>query len=146
MMKSIEIVSYIYKRCKRKKIIVNNTKIQKLLYCCYGAFLSQGKPLFDEHPRAWKYGPVFPKVFKFIYNKGLSELSVINVDLIPKEIKELLNVIVDYFGKYSSMQLVKWSTDVGSPWYSIIVLQKKGYGSFFSQNEIKDYFKYYVFQ
>lgn len=37
---SREIAALIAKECKKKGISYNNTKIQKLLYCCYGVMLA----------------------------------------------------------------------------------------------------------
>ena len=40
-------------------------KLQKLLYYCQGYSLGlTGKPLFNDHIEAWKYGPVVRKVYQ----------------------------------------------------------------------------------
>ena len=65
---SRDVAAYIAQQCDVCGITYNNTKIQKLLYCAYGLHLAKdlGR-ICDEHPRAWNFGPVFPKVFKYIY-------------------------------------------------------------------------------
>ncbi len=61
---SRDVAAYIAQQCRTKGIEYNNTKIQKLLYCAYGILLAwAGEHICDEYPRAWDYGPVFPKVF-----------------------------------------------------------------------------------
>lgn len=47
--------------------LLNKTQINKLLFICYGMYLAAtgGKVLFeDDTPKAWPYGPVFPRVYK----------------------------------------------------------------------------------
>ncbi|PPS23147.1 Panacea domain-containing protein [Brachyspira murdochii] len=144
--KSIEIAAYIYNRCINKNFSgINNTKIQKLLYCCYGSVLAANSDrLCDEYPRAWNYGPVFPKVFKFINKKGIENLSEVGIPNIPDDIKNIMDITIDFFGKFSSTQLSNWSHEEGSPWHSVIVLQKNKYGAFIPDDSIKDYFEHYV--
>lgn len=144
--KSIEIAAYIYNRCIDKNFSgINNTKIQKLLYCCYGSVLAANdNRLCDEYPRAWTHGPVFPKVFKFIDKRGIKKLSEIEIPDIPNDIKNIMDIIIDFFGKFSSTQLSDWSHEVGSPWHSVIELQKNKYGAFIPDNSIKEYFEHYV--
>lgn len=67
MFTSLDVAAYIAQECDRRGYTYNNTKIQKLLYVAYGVMLAwQNERICDEYPRAWPYGPVFPKVFKFI--------------------------------------------------------------------------------
>ena len=57
---SLQATAYIVKRCDEKGIALNVTKLQKLMFCCYGAVLGKfGLRLIDEYPVAWQYGPVF---------------------------------------------------------------------------------------
>ena len=69
---SLQVMAYIIKRCKQKGIYVNITKLQKLLYCCYGVVLAKfGVRLTDERPEAWQYGPVFPETLRSIQFFGI---------------------------------------------------------------------------
>ena len=48
---TIEVLSYIVRRCAEKSVPVNGTKVQKLLYCRYGVvFAAFGIKLIDEFP------------------------------------------------------------------------------------------------
>ena len=43
---------------------LNMSQIQVMLYIAYGVWLAQNDDrLFEEHPQAWQYGPVFPRVY-----------------------------------------------------------------------------------
>ena len=66
---SRDIAAYIAQQLVQRGIKYDNTKIQKLLYCAYGLSLAKNLGrICDEYPRAWNYGPDFPKVFKYIHN------------------------------------------------------------------------------
>ena len=143
---SLVIASYIEKKCKDNKFYdLNNTKIQKLLYCCYGSVLAiKNKRLCLEYPRAWQYGPVFPKVFK--YFKKNKTFNKISPPEFQTDIKSILDMVIEFFGKFNSGQLSDWSHEEGSPWHSVIKLQGKKFGSFIPDEDIKDYFEHYVIE
>lgn len=55
-------VAYVVGRCDELCIVLNITKLQKLLYCCYGTVLGGiGQRLVDESSVAGPYGPSFPQ-------------------------------------------------------------------------------------
>lgn len=116
---SNDVMAYILGLCQEKGFAWNVTKAQKLLYCCYGTILAGfNQRLTEENPRAWQFGPVFPRTFNGIkkgrvvpgVDHGFS--SRCNPDWLP-----LINQTVDFFGKYSAIQLSQWSHKKGSPWY-----------------------------
>ena len=75
---SLHVASYIANLCEKNGLSYNNTKIQKLLYCAYGCILAAyNQRLCDERPRAWKHGPVFPRVFAYInyYRPGFTPIG-----------------------------------------------------------------------
>lgn len=58
---SREIAALIAKECKKKGISYNNTKIQKLLYCCYGVMLAwKNARICDEYPPLMAVRPCIP--------------------------------------------------------------------------------------
>ncbi len=143
---SIEVASLIAKICAEKQYTWNNTKIQKLLYCCYGCFLAAYEErLCDEYPRAWQYGPVFPRVFNHIHKKRCFPLAnTPAVDNIPEEHKKFLEQVIDTFGEYQAAALSRWTHKEGSPWsqvvYGIEGGLAQGLNSFIPDDIIKDYF------
>lgn len=145
---SLDIASWIARTCNEFRYHYNNTKIQKLLYCCYGSVLAAyGTRLCDEYPRAWQYGPVFPRVFNYI-KKRRGEISVYNLDFeVTPDEDIFLHKVIEVFGKYDAVPLSEWTHKAGSPW-DIVVNRIDGEGGGL-QNIIPDdliarYFKEYV--
>lgn len=136
---SIDMAAHIARICIMNNYNYNNTKIQKLLYCCYGCFLAKyNERLVDEHPRAWQYGPVFPRVFSFIQKKkDLMERTPIT-DL-PNEQENFLKNIINVFGKYNAVPLSEWSHEKGSPWDQVV--SEHGLNQFIPDDIIQKYFK-----
>lgn len=62
---SKDIASFVVKFCAVQNYFINLTKLQKLIFCCYGVALAEGNiRICKEHPKAWDHGPVFPQVYK----------------------------------------------------------------------------------
>ena len=117
---SLQVMAYIVDMCRKQHIEVNVTKLQKLLYCCYGVALAQlGIRLTKESPQAWQYGPVFPKTLEYFRKhpiESLTDSSVLETTA-SDELKKLLIGTLTYFGQFSASQLSTWSHQIGSPWY-----------------------------
>lgn len=74
---SNDVMAYIHDYCAKNNIYVNVTKLQKLLYCCYGVVLAAlDERLTSEHPQAWEHGPVFPRTFNAIKKQKLSSYGI----------------------------------------------------------------------
>lgn len=138
---SLQTMAYIIKKCRELKIPYNITKLQKLMYCCYGVTLATiGTPLCNEQPEAWQYGPVFPDVLKYMQANGIDKTGnkVIDAD-IPEEVSKLIVGTITFFGEFTASQLSSWSHRCGSPWYQAsaggVNLKTK-----ISDVAIKDYF------
>ena len=117
---SLHAASYIANLCEKNRLAYNNTKIQKLLYCAYGCFLVvYKKRLCDEHPRAWKHGPVFPRVFAYI-NKRNDILTLCPKLDVSEETCKLLEDVVKIFGQYSASALSAWTHKEKSPWDMVV--------------------------
>ena len=124
---SRDIAAYIAKQCDACGIRYNNTKIQKLLYCVYGCYLAWKKEwICDEYPRAWKYGPVFPKVFNYFHkHQGISQFSSVIQDSADSDVKDVIaDLVIPNFAKYPASQLSAWTHKPGSPWDKTV----NGYG------------------
>lgn len=104
---------------------LNKTQMQKLLFMCYGFYLAKaGKPLFsDDSPKAWPFGPVFPRVNKkFIPGVKPSEISTEkqkNFSANPKAL-DIVAKVVEKFYKVSAHDLSEWSHKEGGPWSKTI--------------------------
>lgn len=63
---SIDVAAFIAKYVANKNQYINLTKLQKLMYCVYGAVLAfTGDHICKEHPKAWEHGPVFCKLYDY---------------------------------------------------------------------------------
>ena len=102
-----------------KGIVLNVTKVQKILYIVYGYFLANyNHVLLSEQPKAWPYGPVFPRTRKKVdYGVPLKldneEFKEISND---GKVTELFNNIIDKYSKFTASQLSDWSHMKGGPW------------------------------
>lgn len=138
---SIDFAAHIARLCDKFGYYYNNTKIQKLLYCCYGCILAKyGERIVEEYPRAWQYGPVFPKVFKFI-NKKKNLLERHEITDIPPEKEEFIKDVVETFGKYKAVSLSEWTHKDGSPWDVVVNKMGEGLHGFIPDDIIQEYFK-----
>lgn len=104
-------------------VILSKTQLQKLLFIFYGVSLAKDKkPFSDDTPKAWPYGPVFPRVYKR-YRETIptelleSEKSAFMQDL--DLLKSAVNV-VDNYVHHSAYTLSDWSHRPGSPWSETI--------------------------
>ena len=71
----------------------------------------------DEYPRLWPYGPVFPKVFNYIHKYGdIANFSTDISKVSTPENKEVIESVLNAFGKYDATSLSSWSHTEGSPW------------------------------
>lgn len=119
---SVDMAKYIIAEAKSQRLMMNVTKLQKLLYIVYGVYLSLcNERLVNELPQAWPYGPVFPTTRRRFsdYDFTGSETSV------PAEMKEndnltqILNFVLSNFGSWTASQLVAWTHKDDSPWTRI---------------------------
>lgn len=145
---SLQMMAYIIKRCRALHIDINATKLQKLMYCCYGVTLARlDCRLCDESPEAWQFGPVFPRTLITMKNNGLtgfeSIVPAVDSSLIPTEISSVIDRTLEFFGKYSASQLSMWSHLDGSPWSICSNKGKCLYGQI-DDSTIRTYFNEHV--
>lgn len=116
---SSEVMAYVLNFAKKGGHPLNKTQAQKILYCCYGAILAKfDERLTDEHPKAWPYGPVFPRTINAI-DKGRLTLDMADSFEVncPKEWLNLIDKTIRTFWNYTASQLSNWSHIKDSPWY-----------------------------
>lgn len=114
--RSLDVSLLLAATANQRKIVVNHTKIQKLLFLVYGSYLSvYGKRLLDEHPQCWPYGPVFPKLRERFLNEDFAEVSLADRRISNVRSDQKLCGIIDFvlngFGSKSMDQLVDWCVD-----------------------------------
>lgn len=129
----------------KHNVLLNKTQMQKLLFMCYGQALAMtDEPLFvDDTPKAWPFGPVFPRSYRRYEEHIPSDLS--NSDkarfsATPKILKMIAQTVAD-FCHMSAVRLSDWSHAVNGPWYQT-VFTKEGvaWNREIDQNLIKEFF------
>ena len=98
---------------------MTNMKVQKLLYYAQSLHLAlYNEPLFAEEIQAWRYGPVCPPAYKFYSEFEAKQLPIPDKESLlqlPREKKELLEEIWEYFGGYHADKLSDM-THLEFPW------------------------------
>lgn len=113
-----------YLSFNRKRVVLNKTQVNKLLFMCYGTYLARtsGK-MFEEPPKAWPFGPVFPRVYKTFDQKSMPIIIPKENIVLFKQNEEALRICVSVIDKYSNTSaynLSMWSHKEGSPWYQTV--------------------------
>ena len=120
-------------------------KLIKLVYLChgwhYGIF---GTPLLNEEPEAWRYGPVFPKLYQEVKGYVASPVpGLINGgtnDTLTKQQIKLIDMVYDAYKECNGMELTRRIHQRGTPWDRV---WKKGNGinAKISHDLIKEYYE-----
>lgn len=108
-------------------------KLIKLVYIAHGWNLGLfNKPLINESPQAWKYGPVIPSLYDDFksYGNQKIEKEVVKPEL-DENTEKFLNKIWDVYSKYTGIQLSAKTHEPNTPW-SIIWEKAKQYFNNFS--------------
>lgn len=139
---SIKVLAYIIKKCAALGYDINYTKAQKLLYCCYGTVLGQFEiRLCKEHPKAWQYGPAFPRAFRAHHKNDIDFTDdPISKENFNKAVKYVIDETIKFFGNKSASFLSSWTHIKGSPW-SICSNNGKHLYIDIDDEIIKQYFK-----
>ena len=98
MYDSVVIAEFMISLAFEKRIMLNMTKVQKLLYMVYGKFIAEsGKQVLKETPKVWPYGPVFPRVHNKIKLDNVKTLQDPMFDVVKNDIllKETIDKIID---------------------------------------------------
>ena len=112
---SVDVAAYIAKQAVIKNYYIDLTKLQKILFACYGTYLAVTvKRLCIDNPKAWSNGPVFQKVYDFSiknidFMQSLLELPDTLNNSLPVDELKLLDKTVTFFTQYQSFQLVNCS-------------------------------------
>lgn len=129
--RSEDVARLIAATLNERKIMINITKIQKLLYIAYGTWLRvYQNRLLNEHPQAWPYGPVFPTSRNKLTKSGVELVDITRAD-VPQELLDdaelarIVNFVVLHFGKWTAANLTTWAHAPGTPWE--LTTQREGF-------------------
>ena len=126
---------------------VSNLSLQKLAYFCHGWHLAfQNEPLVDEEFEAWKLGPVLPSLYHtykaFSSNPVPPSHPIVALQEplnAESRTSQIIDSVLNAYGKFSSADLVTVSHLPESPW-DIIWKDKNSNGTIPNQ-AILEYFK-----
>jgi len=143
---STTVAKYILSKAQEDRILINMTKLQKLLYIAYGVYMAvKDERLTDESPKAWPYGPVFPSTREKLLRIDFQSFDITNdseCDDIrnDKEMQDLITLVFKAFGEWNSGQLTDWSHSTGSPWDLTTRSKNFKWNNTIPDEYIKDYF------
>jgi uncharacterized phage-associated protein len=152
MVDSIEFAKYIILRTRELNktiepvIRIGETKLHKLLYICDGIMLSAGINFIMENARAWNYGPVYPRVHRWLEKEPDSLASVTEcvpdtVRLLEEIVAEpLVDKVLGTFGNKTAEQLSAWTHRPGGPWELALARGKGIMNAPISKDDMRDYF------
>ncbi len=121
--------------------------LQKILYYAQGFYIAFFKKfLFKDDCQAWIHGPVYVSIYeKYKSFKSANILININDNIkekIEDEKKEILDVIIKYFGYYNGKALEKM-THYETPWINARkgLLPTENSNNIINKNDIEEYFE-----
>ena len=112
---------------------ITHLKIQKITYIAHGWCLALlDRPLLDEEPQAWKYGPVIKSLYHALKRYGSSPVTeqislpalkggkvIDKTPRIPeteKDLLDLLKKVWDVYSEATAAQLVEATHRKNTPW------------------------------
>lgn len=102
-------------------------QIVKLAYIGHGWWLQQtGEPLIEDEVQAWKYGPVFPTIYKMLKPYGrdvvtrkINPLSGERGQNLSDDAKHFLSALVRLYGDFSGIALSNLTHMPDTPWAKV---------------------------
>lgn len=147
---SIEIAQILrWQAYKTQNVLLNKTQLEKLLYITYGIYAAlTGNRLCEENPKAWPFGPVFPRVAKHIDLNTHPTEHVVEEYKSDPNLTRAIDFVIKTYSHTTATVLSAWSHEEDGPWYQTMYkVDEKGNKIKFAWNApidfdlIKDYFK-----
>lgn len=116
---SVTFGKYLVSLANSRQRPLNMTKLQKLVFIIYGHLLAENDHhIVNEHPQAWPFGPVFPRIHKKVDYTKVTPIDDASFNEIQGDegLPQLLEAIIDKYTAYTATQLSSWSHMDGSPW------------------------------
>ena len=148
MIESVDFAKYILLKAKERNLgEINVTKLQKLLYICDGTLLAFDCNAINENARAWYYGPVYPKVYKWFsknpnYTPTIDDIPVSTINEINGgNYDAAINATFTAFGSWNATTLSGWSHQPNSPWSKAIEINNGKMNCIIRKSDMAEYFK-----
>ena len=151
-----KIANYFIDRALTEEVLVDQLKVQKLVYFANGWYLAlEDEPLIIESVEAWKHGPVIPSLYRNLREYGhdpvvrmITDYSdgrplVPEIDASHTRTLNILNRVWEVYGGLTSIQITNMTHKEGSPWnVTYKEMARRGMrNSIIDSNLIRDYFK-----
>lgn len=94
-------------------------QVMKLAYIAHGFTLGlRGRPLLEDDVEAWKLGPVMRRIYHVLPGGSghIREALTFERAELTREDKELVDTVLERYGKYTGLYLSSLTHSVGSPW------------------------------
>jgi len=120
-------------------------KLIKLAYLCQGWMLGlYHQPLVWNDVEAWRYGPVFRELYRYVAGKptiigsvGISSDEKIRGSFDDRE-SDLIDQVYEKYGKKSGLALSALTHAPGSPWD--VTYRERGQNSVIPKDLIEEYY------
>jgi uncharacterized phage-associated protein len=144
LIKTTDIAKDVIFLCTKYGYDFNNTKVQKLIYLFIGFCLMNDVEAIkniDELPKAWQYGPVFPKVYKK-YSSLIGEINNSHILSIndDKMMMDIFEKTIKFWGRVPASKLSEWSHKESSPWDIVINKNKEKWNAVIPLEMMYNYF------
>ena len=129
--KPVEIANTFLAKFSKEQNGISHMKLQKLVYCVHGWWLAYyDDSLLSERPEVWKYGPVFPSLYREFKVYGTNPINeavkpspfddvapvVKNTD---DETQKLIEWVWKRYGHLSAMALSDMTHKEGTAWRKV---------------------------
>jgi uncharacterized phage-associated protein len=144
MLDSIEFARYIIARANQTQtdpIQIDEAKLHKLVYICDGYLCAAGIKLMRESPRAWNFGPIYPRLHKHYRQvaKPCKETTI--KELNKANVMSVVDKVLTTYGNQSNQALALWSIRPGSPWQNALERAWGSMNSPINKNDMQAYFQ-----
>jgi uncharacterized phage-associated protein len=140
---SVRVAEYFLAIAMSKQKQLNTTKVQKLLYILYGYYQAKhNHRILDESPKAWPYGPVFPKTrtkvdYTNVFPPDDERFKELRED---EELCSKIDELIEAYSSYTASRLSEWSHEQGSPWHRTTNGENFGWNTPIPDEYIREYF------
>lgn len=146
------VANALLRKAKSSGAKLSHLKLQKLAFFLHAWNLAlHGKPLIDEQPEAWPYGPVFSTLYSELRSHGSKDIEGFIKEVDPKTGREvalvpnpgdeafwqLVDQVWERYGKLTASQLSSLSHVQGGPW----ALARKDNLDDISNQSIADFYR-----
>jgi uncharacterized phage-associated protein len=146
------VANALLKRGKERGCTIDHMKLQKLVFLVHAWRLAkQGEPAVNREAEAWDYGPVFAELYSKLRDQGRDPITKLiptydpqsrtNKLFVPNDsdVKtwDVVNFVLDRYGKLSAGQLSNLSHEPGGPWDEA---RRKG-DVYIPDDLIRDYYR-----